>query len=839
MGRFLPIVRMVVYDTDDTTVLTPAPGAQHSDAFQLEDRANPSTGYKPYLLPPAINWGTLDLLDKVISQGSATIKLWDEKLGRSNLIRWVTAFFGDSAGKSRAPGHLVKFTISYDNGATFGAWFTGRITAVNTASQNWVGISIRDLSRELDRDIFVGLPHSSITYAFPAPLMPNGFVASVGTYANLPTISETPMQVQSAEGSAVNSFSLSMQLTATDAQKILSNGFRSVLGEPIVNRLISSEQTFQVAPAVGGFVNPFHLWIDTGSATGRLELQTVRAKAQGDQWVIFELIVNELLDSDGAADTGNADYIAKPADLTNVTAYIVNDQPRSKNVRLYINDVHQWQLFKDLLDGKFSRLTAAGAVRYITPHDSAAFASFIADTTWPDVRFIVEESPKLNDFAEAELMKPHHGSYRINGAGEVTPLDLRLPSSLSGLTTISDTDRVEGERPSWSHTDATVVTGIDVTVFRDIPVTEDGSPNRVATFALGPIPLYRNFDLEATLGENRISIEPKGWRTVDGEKFNGQAREEYLIKGLGIDYTREVRPTFARGAPTAEVTLVRTQALDGLNIGDACLQQLNGLIDPSTWKRGGTRLARVVGKSVDGRHRMRLRLVDLGANLTPAAPTLGTMAQETGNTRHGVKIPISALNAAADAVLLQIAITDTATGTRPVEASSLWVTVGIYTAAADVFVRRLGANVRVWARARSQPVESKLPQLPGNWVFPGGTGRVDTATIPAPSAVTVTPATILTSSTVQESWTAGSTAYQTIVGLEQPASTDTDVDTLAAGQTTRTLNDYLTANTTYTSAYAYHRDSAGGISAKGRSGSFTTPVGFQGPTWATPSIAFG
>jgi hypothetical protein len=114
-------------------------------------------------------------------------------------------------------------------------------------------------------------------------------------------------------------------------------------------------------------------------------------------------------------------------------------------------------------------------------------------------------------------------------------------------------------------------------------------------------------------------------------------------------------------------------------------------------------------------------------------------------------------------------VTPTSVGTAPVEADRAWTAYegGPVRSSVTVTVRQLPAGKRIWFRGRSFPDARIDYKLPSAWVAAGGTGRVDLATLAAPSS----PAgSLQTGKSFRVSWTNGDATLGVEVLLAQPTT---------------------------------------------------------------------
>lgn len=807
MTNFRPIYRVIVYDTDDTTVLTPDSSAPHSDPFQVEDRENPTAGFKPYLGRVEWSGGKIDLLTSRWERGRIRVELLDQVTGRRNLERWVSAFFGDSAGRHRELGLLVKVFRSIDNGRTFVGIGFGRAQDIIGKGYLAFEFGLGDQARELDLDLFPGgKPHSSISYAFPAPLLPNGLIAALGTYGPFPTVDELPIVFSAAVGPIQ---AATPGGAATNQQVAARGGLLSVLGEPF----IVGGANFPGARAwiFPWLSSPVEVWVDTGAASGRMNcklVQTQDVDGKGDHRVDL-LWLYPLYDADGNLDTGHPDYIALQSDGTTADMYIVSAGAPKDNVRFYIDDVHPMTFFRDILDGKFFRLNTDGTVKFTIPYDSAAFTSIIADLTIPPFRGIIEEAPRAQEFIERHLLRLPRLAFTRDSIGQIVPLDLRRPTSLSGLVTIGDAQRIESERPRWAHSIKTSISRVDVTMYQDTYLDHDGAPNRIHAIPFGPV---RVLDIVGTvkLADNRHAIDAIGLRTTPHEFTDGLSRDAW-VKAVALGYATEVRSIFGRGAPGLDLLLdAGDPVVDALTVGQDVFYAFDGLVDPSTHKKGGTRVGKIVEANPAGLA-LRVRLVDLGVNITSAVPTLGTVVKGSGGlSKTSIDFVISSLNAQGDPVRASAAVTAKSVSTRPLPSSALWHDFGLYAAAGTYASYPYRSNMRVWVRGRAEPDQATRLAFPSDWVYGAGVGYADLDAMTAPFALVRSSATVKAATF---RWTNGEAAEIILIQIASPSGgTLEDLVRLPAGTKGFTVNglDLLTGPDVKVAVM--HEDAFGGVS---------------------------
>ena len=775
MPSHKPAYRLTVYaprsvDPAELTVLTPIGGAAHSDPFQVTTLPS-LAGWKPYLLPPTGRSGRIDALNKRTDVGVMAFRIIDPQLptAATKLTRWVAAFAGDAKGRLRF-GNLKAFAEeSLDGGATWTAFWTGRIRQVqdNVVS---VELRVRELADDLAALAFVGRPDASISYAGFPTILP--VAASAIVFGTLPAV--TPLT-----GTVNASIFSSSALVTLDAT---SRGRKdNLVTTAFVQSTVWTGQAL-LGPPPNARVHLKRL--DTqaqGFFSLRLANQAVQFASRHNQ--VTSLTIQEL-------DATEPGFLAFPPNGTSVEVWVEADHYATEDTPLLINDVHPVTLWKHLLEGKFGYRwmppetlppgKAYGDPRLAVPYDTAAFAALEADLSFGTVRFVVQKREKRGEWIEKNLLPAAHLAYYLDGAGRVVPVDLRLPSDVSSAPTITDADLLG--LPAWDYDRGRAVTRVDAVYYRDLPITTvddlDANPNRVPDFPTGGFKALRYpvtiIDIGNTdLGDQPFALDLVGFRFMEGEMLQGQPRAEYLQRQLVRLALEEARP-FGFGSPELVLLCARGSAGDA-QPGAIRKVTASAILDPQTNVRGGPRVIRVSGREEKGPG-IEIRGDDLGLATAAAIPTLGAPAQEAGNTMNGVTTAVT-LNAAGDAVQVQYAVTDPGVGTAPLDGSPLWTSIpatrifgasGIVYATATVSIRPVPAGVRVWVRGRSFPLGGTgIVKLPSGWVAAGGTGRVDTAALAAPSAPAS--ANILARS-FRVTWTNGTPDYGTEILLATPTS---------------------------------------------------------------------
>src|ERR1051326_3644966 len=390
-------------------------------------------------------------------------------------------------------------------------------------------------------------------------------------------------------------------------------------------------------------------------------------------------------------DTTDPNYHAAPAlnDLVSFNVYWADATPTDKNP-IFINDVHVVQLWKDILDGKFGYIYSTTDIRppgksigdpkRTIPYDSATFTAFIADTSIPKARFVISSPMAINEFIEKYICQPFNLAYRIDESGQVVPIDMRLPVSLSGILTITDADLEAEQEPTWSIDRQTAITQIAVKYYEDEPQAAQRLAGASAAPALVQITqqVYNEISLgQLDLGDKAFTIDALGLRYTNWDSTTGQTRLNYILSEIPRQISC-LRMMFGSAAMEVSLPCKRTSNTDA-KIGDWRFIAVSKLLDPALNKRGGTRLMRCVGRSEDKSVR-NLDFIDAGPNAVAVAPaavsvTSFTYTGDSSPNRHSAQLSVT-LNASNQRAVVQIAATPTSAGSPPSATSPLWATPG-------------------------------------------------------------------------------------------------------------------------------------------------------------------
>lgn len=805
-------------DPTEATVLAPIGGAAHSENFQVTTEFGGATGWKPYLgNPKCSSRGRLDPLMHKTALDQFTIDVQDAKVASSNTVRWVTAFMGDAKGRNRFKGLKAEILERLTIDGVAGAWedyFIGRVDRVEKQNPSQAGpfwrFFIASERKDETRNVFVGPPHSSITYAYPCPLLPIGLQDrgdGLGWGGNPTTARATGTIDTITNGARVKvSQSLGNRLKITSA---LAAALDSRLKHPD-----SAAGPYNITPNV------------------RCRLKRLDTSAEGDFWLLpfahasatagydGEVFSPLFHDSDGRvtsfgiipitapnypnedypADAHPYKYMAVPENGTAVNFYLYWAGPPTRDAPLLIDDVDPLTLWKDLLDAKFSDLYF-GEVKYRPIRYSSAVFSALAGK-FPNVRGLVYGTEDLNEWLEKYILRATHAVARVNASGEVEPADIRLPSDPSSLDTITNADYIQNERegPDWKMGEdaltGVLLTQESITSFGDTVNQAVRSKEVPLDFPPHGL-LVQQQPAQLFASELFADVEPKT-ETVECRFVPS------LLKDTGFPWTpeeasREYLSFFGSGAAVLRLPCRRT-TVTNKRPGDFVKVEVTAQPDPLSNELGGTRVMLVLDRYEREDGSRFLELLDGGPDSISTPPTGTAPTLNATIPKHAIDQAVT-LNAALDPVEIWIAITTTAVGTRPAANSLLWRLAYVSPFGGTIVLPGLPAGRRIWTRFRCRAVG----KLPSAFAFPSsGLGYVDTTALAPPSAVTAT----ASNRSIVLTWTNGESDLGIVPVLD---GSDVPGKPLKPGST-RYVFDELAASTSYTIGVR-HVDAFGGTSA--------------------------
>jgi hypothetical protein len=806
--------RMTVYasrsvDPTEATILTPAAGAPHADQFKVATIAGMS-GWQPYLSDDIQGRrGRIDLLSRKVDIGTLTVSLIDKKTGTDNLSRWVTAFFGNAAGKPMGRNKvLLEECLDYTAAIpTWTTYFVGEIVGSRLIEKIDWQFSLRERSETAKMKVFVGTPHSSITYAAIPTLMPLGFRgAGYGQQPAIDPLSGTTSVPTIGGTNYAPAGEIFVYLTTAafnNPQNVVTQNLIEALAPNMVLGNGWTPQGF-----LPNYSGKLRCYLTSGGTSGVFRV----GGAVIDQPIGYEKakLLGFFIK---ALDSTDVAYKAAPAASTSVTFHLYTEEEVSEARPLLVDNVDPVTLLEDMCAGKFGPIYRSpqslpsgksyGDVQRSVATDATTFTAL--KNVWPTARFVVTKTENLIDWAEKYLLIPYCLAWYVSKSGVITLVDLRFPSSTAGIGTLTDDDVEAEDDPEWDHDPTQAIQRVDVTRYSEkiasrsalsslpgvIPTITDGA-GLVQETAHTMEPLYIG---SIDYGDNSFKIDARGYRSQEGEAYQNRARSDYLDDTLQEVATQLQRP-LAYGLTTIPLRCRRTATVTALNPGSLIIVDVDVIPDPATWKRGGPVLCRVLEYSEDG-PAVNLRLVYLSSTSACVAPSLAAPAQETGNTYTGVTCAVT-LNASSQPVIVRYAVTSTATGSAPANDSPLWRYANISNrrpyifASQTVSIRGLPPGMRIWVQGQSFPIDDVL-RMPSAWTAAAAPGYVDTATLTAPSLLAASVSDV----TCTLSWTNGVPDCPIEVLLATPTSDPRRVIQIADHGSTGWVLSGLTPSTQY------------------------------------------
>lgn len=774
----------------ETEPLYPAAGAPHGDPFAVASAAGVTMDLnglpvecRPYLDVLPGRRGVLNVRAKKVDVGELVLRLLDKRRDpASNDERWVTAFVGDGEGP-RLKGCLVRVEESLDGGVTWHAFWTGRVHDVSTAGAAVLTLVVRDLSDDLDLDVFVGLPHASITYAFQSTYAPVGLIRRYGNIAPTRWLRGSTHAGGFAHGNRRNrhaSFYKPLHALADEVQEV-----RLSLQGMLRARYDRGKALVLARTPGSATVYRFHL---------RSVVAVVADRTTDKIYRITQADVEPI-------EPGALGYRALWPAGADIEWAIVPIRGPVEACPLFIDGVHPVQLWKDLLDGKYHFLDETGAVMRTVRYHAAKFAALLADPSFPLVRARIAKPMKLVQFIEQYILRPCQLAYLLNAAGEVEPIDLRLANALTPSVAVDD-DALDEARDAfrWGVRGQDAIRTIESEFAVDTQM--DWESEKLGAAGIIPelpcslttertIPFIIDDDRPATADTsgNTVTLKAPSLRcTVNeaGEQF-ARLDVEAAVRAAVRD---EMQP-YARGG-TEFVTRCVRDRVTGVAVGTFATAGFSRLVNPTTLVRGGTRLALCLDRLEDGPI-VELAWLDLGPAAAAEPPTLSDLAVADPDVPT-VTVTV-ARNAAGDPVVLDIAERDPVLAeTDPLALpTTAWRRrVAIATTDGPVVLPATG-GFRVFVRGVSQPIgaQASAPASPAAPAF------VDVGGVPAPAGVAVS---AIGPTTATVGWTPSAT-YRTEVllayGTGIPVAAAALMVTLPAGAASHVLSG-LAVDTAYT-----------------------------------------
>lgn len=812
-------------DPTEVTVLTPVAGAAHSDPFQCTTEFGGAVGWKPYLSTPRGRFGRLDVLLHKTSIAEFSVDVQDTIIASTNTVRWVTAFMGNTKGRNRYKGLKAKLQQRMTTDGVAGAWadyFIGRIDRTEKANPSATGPVTRFYivgdRKDETRNVFVGPPHSSVTYAYPCVLLPIGLQDrgdGLGWGGNPATARAT---------GSIEQYTVTGRTGLVSVRVKVNQSLGNLL--KITTALASSVDQRDIHPQSTAFPQDI-------TPNLRCRLKRLDTNAEGDFWLTsvphpsgnkgydghslsalyhdgdgrvtsFGLIPITQPNFPSASYPANAHpykYMDVPPGGTAVSFYLYRAGVPTDDAPLMIDNVDPLTLWKDLLDAKFSDLQYGEIQFRPIRYNSAAFTALAGK--FPIARGLVHETENLNNWLERSILRATHAVGRVNGSGEIEPADVRIPTDPTALaTTITNVDYIQSARegPVWRAGQDTL-TGVMLTQKRT-DYYEEALHNAVR---VGDVPLdfpphglVVKQDPPLLYVSDLFADVPPRVEIVDVAFIPSMvgAYEFMYAAPAAAQASREYLSFFGGGASVLDLPCRRTANTDK-RPGDYVKVTVTAQPNPASNVLGGTRVMLVADRYERDDGSRFLELLDAGPDTVGVAPTAGALTLNALDPKHAVDQAFT-VNANFEPVEIWVAITSTAIAVRPVEASLDWMLVHVATLSGSYTIPSLQANVRAWTRLRTKAV-GKLPSV---YVFPAGSS-IDTTPLTAPSALVAT----VSNRSIVLTWTNGEGSAGTMPTLN---GVDVLAKPLKPG-TTRYVFDELAASTLFTVGVR-HVDTYGGSS---------------------------
>lgn len=791
--------RMRVYagiygDDTDTTVLTPATSAPHSGSFQVATLQG-LAGYQPYMNPPKGKRGSIQVPEQKLEVGNYTVELLDKRTGTDNINRWVTAFFGDDAGKFSLIGKKAYIEESVDNGSTWSPFFVGQIASVDLNSPTKVTMNIKDNVEFLKEPMFRSHPRTN--YTIYKSLVPAGIMQDVVN-------DENEIVLEQTEGLEVSRIDLETYFGGLLETK---SAFLDISTKSRQDK--RNIWTYDVSFYTGNTGDTFFGFFGNFPVRARVEVNGTPyhfgvyrvftpfdSKATNNQTRVHRLELWPLAPWEDALAT-DADTLPT-GNVTGVRVWLYKYEPTSESNNFWLNA--EWdEILADMLDGKFhDPVQVTGGLVTVarkTAYDAANLLAVRNARVIPRPIFRVGKSVSAVEWLEKSMLSPYSVGYAMEPVeiAGVPLCKLRVystaqPTSLSGLVTINGDD-VQAKFPEWNiEQPVNVVVGTYYEEY-ETRVTNDSSEGAREQ----PEPFlevkHSTADVNTINGQvvvntdvKKIAVDMNGVRAfipLNSQQNNYFGVEPNVYtKSRAARLTTDIFNRFRGGISTVVMRTLRNSKTNGVSVGDFVLVEVEVLPNQATHTRAGTRLMQVVNKYAVGML-WEMELLDSGVNTAMLAPTVGT---PTSPNRAEVEVDITT----AQRAMIQVEYAATEVGaTQPNSDSQLWTYAQqsiIDATTESIVISGLPEGRKIWIRARAvSPVDEQL-RLNSQWVVGGS---VTLANIATPSGVSVDRITLRSA---RVSWTNTDTTLPIEVWLASPAATpDTRITTLPAGSTTYIL----------------------------------------------------
>lgn len=771
MAVITPAYRLRVYaprstDATEVTLLTPAAGAPHAEAFRVATIPG-VLGYRAYLFPPMGRRGRFDPLTKRVDTGEMTFQVFDKRVDAgTNAQRWLSAFTGDVDGRPAMLNCRAEVDESLDGGVTWPRFFTGRVEAFEFGDVLVGSVTLRESAELFDDLVFTGRPQTAVAYAAPAAVLPVQATPPTGSLARtLPGIAYN------------NADTLHRIMLGSEATTRRGNGLSTALAS-LADRQYEFGYSANSSPK-GYFLGFGVITYPSGNyaqpiLTGSKLRALVTWSGGSGQYPVREILSMRSKDNAlfrpeeiqlGIYPVTDPGYAVRPPDATAVKVTLVADSGATAEAPIILENVSPLTFWQDLLAGKFSRLNADGSVRRPLAVDAAAFTALAAARSFLPLNAVITKPLTLRSAVEDFVLRPYHLGYRVAPDGTVVPFDCRRDPALATATGLGVSALADpGRGFAWSQQRSDAVSNIRVEAFRDsvsdveerVAAAQDSRIVAAAgAITSGPLTIF-DVDLSARavdVAGDELVITAPGWRsrvtgtgksTATGAGVgDATLKQEEAIIAAALVLAGQLRSLYGAGSTRLQRTFRRTSAGDVLP-GMWRRLTIDEAPNASTNTRGGERLALCVDRLEAGVN-VQLEFIDGGSSSVAAVPALASLAISSA----GAPTVTVTRNAAGDPVVLQVVLSSQAVGTAPTVG---WLDAGVALVTGVFTLPTAPAGLRLWVRGRSEPQSSGDDfRLPSANVSPAP-AYIDTGSVTAPSAVAVSGITL---STALASWTVG------------------------------------------------------------------------------------
>jgi len=823
---FEPVYRATVYaprttaNPTESTPLTPASGAAHSDAFKVAS-ATGISGFQPYLSTrPRGRKSRFNPVTRKLDIGTVVFNLLDRKINSGELQRWITAFIGDDTGKNRLRGLKVFIEESLDGGIVWRPFYVGRIADFSLEGLIQYKMEVRE-SNVLQKKVklFAGKPSGSVLgeenggYANERLVMPCGPDWAYGPFQKL----GRPYGVWKA-GKNSNNAVIEISITGnSDAGKIYAT-------KPLVENVpeYAGEDAIKIETSYGfGPILEARSLI-TGAARRFYVTYIQVYNASIGQAISSIPYVKSMVVEPLPSSEYRSAALFSPGILT--TLKIIDPREIDDESPLLLDDVHPIQLWKDCLKGAFGLLDPDGEAIYKNafPIRESTFDALIADeATYKTARYQIKEEKELLKFIEDDILKPYNLGYRMEptasagvGYNEIVPFTLNLPTSSVGIPTISTEDLIG--QPSWEAGEPFVT--FETTYYEDRkadPALMKYDTSENPSLITEAPKFIRTLDVDNVYaGEGKFKTDATGIRFsgvelfVDINRFPFIFSRRSVMNELAYTFHQQNVYRWSRGPSNVKMQVRRSGSLEDIQIGDWRILNIDFLPGEFGHIRGEARLMQCVERSEEGIN-LNLRMVDSGRSIQTTAPVVGDFNQIAGSNSISGTVSITNTRRIEGG----FSVTAQSIAARPDPTSSAWDIVyrSIQeSGSTGVILGPCSSGARIWPRFRAWTVTPDELEIASDWVYPTN-DYVDIPALNDPSNLSISQ---ITKESAQAKWTNGE-ATASILVLVRPASSasfETAANLVAGSTRYRILGLEPSASNNPWTIGVRHRDQWGGTS---------------------------